>query len=186
MIPDDFLLGNEFGREPNAPGAVLVSDDFGRAAMAQLVHPRRPGPTMCCRASVPKENARPRSPISECASPPGVSDRHSHCGLYFAFSWLLNRPAVLPFCRCCRTTWQLLWPLRHLPPLRCQPPHQRSGVHMTGRFYVRWASVSPRPPVAFCMTRTDRPCRNVAVACDGTQWVFVCDGWERATRRAAG
>lgn len=40
VVPYDFLLDNELGWEPNAPAAVLLTDDFGRAALAQNAHPR--------------------------------------------------------------------------------------------------------------------------------------------------
>lgn len=42
VIPYDLVLDTEFGWEPNAPDAVLVSDDFGRAALAQKAHPDDP------------------------------------------------------------------------------------------------------------------------------------------------
>lgn len=42
IIPYDLVLDNAFGWEPNAPDAVLVSDDFGRAALAQNAHPDDP------------------------------------------------------------------------------------------------------------------------------------------------
>jgi hypothetical protein len=42
VIPYELTLDIGFGWEPNAPGAVLVSDDFGRAALAQKAHPDDP------------------------------------------------------------------------------------------------------------------------------------------------
>lgn len=42
VIPYDFVLDSEFGWEPNDPAAVLVCDDFGRAALAQKAHPNDP------------------------------------------------------------------------------------------------------------------------------------------------
>lgn len=42
VIPYDLVLTGEFGWEPNAPEAVLVCDDFARAALAQRAHPNDP------------------------------------------------------------------------------------------------------------------------------------------------
>ncbi|MFZ2502753.1 MAG: hypothetical protein WAW88_08805 [Nocardioides sp.] len=42
VVPYDLTPDIEFGWEPNAPDAVLVSDDFGRAALAQKAHPDDP------------------------------------------------------------------------------------------------------------------------------------------------
>jgi hypothetical protein len=40
--PYDLMLGFPLRWEPNAPGALLVSDDEGRAALAQRAHPDDP------------------------------------------------------------------------------------------------------------------------------------------------